>query len=100
MEASGLPTIERVDLSAGSEALQLAAQAWPLSEREGQFAAAVQLRSQFVLLAARRDARLVGAILGQQLPGKAAIVWPPQVVDIDPIEAGLPLIQAMHGHLA
>jgi ribosomal protein S18 acetylase RimI-like enzyme len=100
MDASGWLSIVREQPASGAEVLQLASRAWPPGERDGQLAAVSQHAAQFVLLAARRDARLVGAILGQQLVGRAAVVWPPQVIAADRIEAGVLLIHAMHGQLA
>lgn len=74
---------ERVSPRQDLDALALAARAWPAAERE------VYLRSvktildggddaPLVLVAAREGQQLVASQLGQALPGKAAIVWPPQ----------------------
>ncbi len=75
--------IARCDPAADKEILALATKSWADAERS-----AYQLimdgllqggqANQIVLLAAREEDRLVAAQLAQSLPGRAAIVWPPQ----------------------
>lgn len=56
---------------------------WPEAERTAQqesLKLLIQtLDSGFLLLTARREQTLVGALLAQQLPGHAATLWPPQL---------------------
>ena len=64
--------------------LALALQCWPEAERAMQLEALRQAdakgSSDFLLLAARRGDDLAGAILAQQLPGKTATLFSPQLV--------------------
>lgn len=74
--------IERVSAVADSAALGLAMRAWPEAEREAyEQALTATVRAgqarQVLLAAARVSGRLVAAQLGQVLPGKVAVVWPP-----------------------
>lgn len=76
-------TIERCGSADTKEVLALAAQAWPESERAGYWKTMRDLvrRGQperVVLLAARQDDQLLAAQVGQSLPGKVAVAWPPQ----------------------
>src|SRR5262245_55142092 len=79
------PHVVLADPLADKEVLALAALAWcdeerPLSWREIRAAAEADPKS-VVLLAARLGDRLVAALVAHTLPGRAAVVWPPQVVD-------------------
>ena len=70
-------------LTSGSPALALAMQCWPEGERASQLESLRLLTlaydSGFLLLSASRHEKLVGAILAQQIAGKAATLWPPQL---------------------
>lgn len=77
-------SIERVSAVADTAALGLAMRAWPEAEREAyEQSMMATLRAgeerQVLLAAARVSGRLVAAQLGQVLPGKVAVVWPPVV---------------------
>ena len=77
------PTISQCNPAAEKEVLALAAQAWPEAERAGYWRAVGELvrsgrADHVVLLAARQGDRLLAAQLAQSLPGRAAVVWPPQ----------------------
>lgn len=81
-------TIVRCDPGAEKEVLAFAAQAWPEAERAGYWKAIGELvrarqAGQVVLLGAREGDRLLAAQLGQSLPGRAAVVWPPQFCAMD-----------------
>jgi len=80
---SGLLVIRSEPLKLDSRALHLAMQCWPEAEREAQLKSLHLLTLEggggFLLLAARREWNLVGAILAQLLPGKAATLWPAQL---------------------
>jgi ribosomal protein S18 acetylase RimI-like enzyme len=78
-------TIERCDPARDKSVLALAALVWPEALRAGHWQAVAESLATgqddaAVLLAAWRGDRLVGAALAQPLPGKAALVWPPQVL--------------------
>lgn len=86
-------------------ALALAAQAWPLIERPIKMAAVERLvtegrASELVLVSAYRQSRLCGAVLGQILPGRAAIVWLPQVASGEPCEIAIELVSELHHRLS
>ncbi len=51
------------------------------------------------LLEARRQGRLVGAILFQEQAGKAALVWPPGLVPGEPAETAIELLAAAAARL-
>ena len=55
--------------------------------------------NELVLLAARRGERLVGAVLSQRLPGRCAVVWPPQVVTDEPPATAVGLLDELHSRL-
>jgi len=83
-----LVTIDRCDPLAEKSVLGLAAQAWPEAERAGYWKAISALvrggqADRVVLLAARENDDLVAAQVAQSLPGRAAVVWPPQFAAID-----------------
>jgi ribosomal protein S18 acetylase RimI-like enzyme len=89
-------TIARANPLIDREVLALAALAWEEAERamawqEIRRAASADCTS-VVLLAAHRGGHLVGAAVAHVLPGRAAIVWPPQVVPLGqtPLPAELP----------
>src|SRR5262245_13136189 len=76
-------SVSPAELLAEKEVLALAALAWPEAERADLWrdirqAATYDARA-VVLLAARTTDRLVGAALAHILPGRAAVVWPPQI---------------------
>jgi ribosomal protein S18 acetylase RimI-like enzyme len=78
-------TIERCDPLRDKSVLALAALVWPEALRAGHWQAiGTSLASgnsdAAVLFAAWKNERLVGAALAQPLPGKAALVWPPQAL--------------------
>jgi ribosomal protein S18 acetylase RimI-like enzyme len=90
---------------AEGEALALAAQAWPPAEREGQLAAVRQQAGSespyaFLLLAGRRGSQLAAAMLGQQLVGRAATLWPPQLAAGESARTAPLLLESMHRQLA
>jgi len=75
--------IERCEPASAKEVLGLAAQAWPEAERAAYWKMVRDLvrggePERVVLLAARQDEELLAAQIGQSLPGKVAVVWPPQ----------------------
>ncbi|MCE9527311.1 MAG: GNAT family N-acetyltransferase [Planctomycetales bacterium] len=77
--------IDLEPLTIGSRALALAMQCWPEAERAAQLESLRLLTltdgSGFLLLSAWRAENLVGSILAQQIAGKAATLWPPQLAD-------------------
>jgi mycothiol synthase len=80
--------VRRLPLADGQDALRLAALAWPDNERAGQLAVIARhlvagQADEFVLIEARSQSQLVGAILAQRLAGRTAVVWPPQTVGSD-----------------
>jgi ribosomal protein S18 acetylase RimI-like enzyme len=96
--------IRRAPIEAASDALALAAQAWPPTERAGQLAALAQLVAEgkandLVLVAARCDSHLCGAVLGQILAGRAAVVWPPQLAGNQHAEIATELLHELHHQL-
>jgi len=81
-------TVVRCDPSAEKSALALAAQAWPDAERAAYWKAINTLvrggqGEQVVLLVAREKDDDLAAQIAQSLPGRAAIVWPPQFAGDD-----------------
>ena len=72
-------------LTPGSPPLALAMQCWPEAERAAQLESLRLLTladsGGFLLLSGWRGGNLVGALLAQQLPGKAATLWPAQLED-------------------
>ncbi len=106
MQAAAPPlSIRRVSLEGNGATLALAAQAWPASQRAGQFAALAELvqagqADQFVLVAATSGERLCGAVLAQVLAGRAAVVWPPQMAGDQCFAADLPLLAELARQLA
>ncbi|MBC7854937.1 MAG: GNAT family N-acetyltransferase [Pirellulaceae bacterium] len=77
--------IQREPLTPGSRELALAMHCWPEAEQEAQLQSLRLLTladsGGFLLLSAWLDGSLVGALLAQQLPGKAATLWPAQLAD-------------------
>jgi ribosomal protein S18 acetylase RimI-like enzyme len=76
-------TIERCAPVDAKEVLALAAQAWPEAERAAYWKVMRDLirggqPERIVLLAARQGDQLLSAQVGQLLPGKVAVAWPPQ----------------------
>jgi hypothetical protein len=105
MTAPHSPSIVRVAVDSRSPALALAAQFWPEAERESQLAAIEQLvadsgASALILLAAGSAAVPAAAVLAQLLPGKSAVVWPPQLTPGVPGEIAPALLRALDEHLA
>ena len=70
-------------LTPGSAPLALAMQCWPEAERAAQLESLRLLtladNASFLLLSGWRGGELVAALLAQQLPGKAATLWPAQL---------------------
>lgn len=96
--------LRRLPLVEGQDALCLAALAWPDNERAGQLAVIARLvvagqADEFILIEARNESQLVGAILAQRLAGRTAVVWPPQTIGSDDA-AGRELLDAVCGQLA
>jgi ribosomal protein S18 acetylase RimI-like enzyme len=96
--------LQRVPIEGGAEALRLAAQAWPRDEQAGQLATILDqvrggLGDSLVLVEARQGDRLVGASLAQCLPGRAAVVWLPQIEAGEDPETTHALLAAVHAHL-
>jgi ribosomal protein S18 acetylase RimI-like enzyme len=76
-------TTDRCDPAEEKNILALAAQAWSEPERPAFWQAiAAMIRSgqadRVVLLAARRHGEPIAAQLAQAMPGRVAVVWPPQ----------------------
>ncbi|HEY2412452.1 MAG TPA: GNAT family N-acetyltransferase [Pirellulaceae bacterium] len=75
--------VARCDPATDKQALEIAARAWPATERLA-YGQAIEnlvangLADRVVLGAARQQNRVVAAQVGQMLAGNAAIVWPPQ----------------------
>src|SRR5688572_25031042 len=81
-------TIARCDPAKDKSVLALAALVRREAVRADQWrevATSVQARGSdsIVLVAAWRDDHLLAAGLAQTLPGKAAVVWPPQLLGTD-----------------
>jgi mycothiol synthase len=78
--------IELASPHTDKDVLAAAALAWPETDRAASWQeirqAAAADSASVVLLAARQGPQLVGAALAHVLPGKAAIVWPPQWLNI------------------
>jgi mycothiol synthase len=96
--------IRRVSIDSDQNALALAAQAWPASERAGQLTAIAQLvmegkADDLVLVAARAGTQLCGAVLAQRLVGRAAVVWPPQLADAQSTELATGLLDELESLL-
>lgn len=92
---SSLPLhIELEPLAIDSSTLALAMQCWPEAERAAQLESLRLLtlsnNGGFLLMSASQGEKLVGAILAQQIAGKAATLWPPQLAsgESDPAIAG------------
>jgi mycothiol synthase len=105
MTAQLPPAIVRVAVEPRSAALALASRAWPETERESQLAAIEQLVAEsgagaLILLAAGSATDPVASVLAQVLPGKSAVVWPPQLTQRAPGEISMPLLSALDEHLA
>jgi ribosomal protein S18 acetylase RimI-like enzyme len=83
-QSTQTPAIALADPLADKEALALASLAWPDDERGQQWrdvrAAASGDPSSVVLVVARDREHLVAAAVAQIMPGRAAVVWPPQFV--------------------
>lgn len=85
--------LELADPLADKEVLALAAQAWPETER-AHIWREIRLAAQadpttVVLLAARRSERLLAAVVANILPGRAAVVWPPQFAGAETSQADI-----------
>jgi mycothiol synthase len=98
-------SLRRLPFEHGAEALRLVARAWPQDERAAQLAAISALAtsgraSELVLVEARRDRQLVGASLAQCLPGKAAVVWSPQIAEVEDLATQQLLLQELHRFLS
>ena len=84
MESSqeSAPQLAWADPLANKEVLALAALAWSEEERAATWRmirdAAQSDPATVALLAARQDGHLIGAALAHIVPGRAAVVWPPQ----------------------
>ncbi|MFN0020356.1 MAG: GNAT family N-acetyltransferase [Pirellulaceae bacterium] len=97
--------IELEPLTIGSPSLALAMLCWPEAERAAQLESLRLLTltgsSGFRLLSVWRGENLAGAILAQQIEGKAATLWPPQTAgcEADPSIAGQ-LLSAVERELA
>ena len=94
-----------IDAAEAAEALAIAIQAWPTSERAGQLAAIAQLfadgrADDFVLVVAHSESQPCGAVLAQILVGRAAVVWPPQLMSWRPATAASELLDEVHQQLA
>ena len=78
-----------VPLSPDSHALHLALRTWPDADQSALLRAVADTgpaaTSSLVLIEARRGSLLAGAVLAQCVPGKAAVVWPPQLVEPQPL---------------
>jgi len=78
-----------VPLSPDSHALHLALRGWPDADQaaliQAVAMAAPGATAPLVLIEARRGAVLAGAVVAQCVPGNAAIVWPPQLVEPQPL---------------
>lgn len=94
----------RASLTPDSHALQLALRDWPPADQEHLLQAVAGIRdettSPFVLIEARRGAILAGAVLAQCVPGKAAVVWPPQLVEPQPLVTASSLMDELCRELA
>jgi mycothiol synthase len=78
-------SIARCDPARDKSVLALAALAWPEAVRAEHWQAVGASLSggspgSAILLAAWEDDRLLGAALAQPLAGKAAVIWPPQIL--------------------
>src|SRR5688572_711002 len=81
--------VSRSPLTPDSHALQLALRAWPAADQEALLRTVTETQhastSPLVLIEARRGAILAGAVIAQCVPGRAALVWPPQLVEPQPL---------------
>jgi len=80
--------ITRCDPARDCEILELAARAWPEAERAAYGRGVQQLiecglANRIALVAAKVGERALVAQIAQALPGRAAIVWPPQFADAE-----------------
>src|SRR2546421_4421391 len=89
--------------NAGSRALALAMQHWPDAERTAQLeslAALTEYRGGgFLVWAAWRGFDLIGAMLAQELPGRAATIWPAQLRAEADLEIAFQLLSEAERHL-
>ncbi|MCI0361748.1 MAG: GNAT family N-acetyltransferase [Planctomycetaceae bacterium] len=98
------PVIRRIAIDGDAGALALTAQAWPDIERPIQMAAIAGFvtdgkKDELVLIAAHRESRLCGALLGQVLAGRAAMVWPPQLARGEQQAIARDLLDELHREL-
>ncbi len=97
--------IKSESLNLGSGTLTLAMQCWPEAERAAQLQS-LQLLTQgdhsgFLLLAGWLGESLAGALLAQQIPGKAATLWPAQLAEgVTDQGIAQALLAATEAHLA
>src|SRR4051794_24181195 len=88
----------------GSRVLALAMQHWPDAERTAQLESLAALTEYggggFLVWAAWSNFDLVGAMLAQQLPGKAATIWPAQLRADADAEIATQLLSEAERHLA
>ena len=93
-------TFHEFPLASRRDALLLAAQTWPDSEREAQLAAIDEMvtggrQQELLLVAARRGGTLVGAGLAQLLAGRTAVVWPPQMSGTETASTAAQLLEVL-----
>ncbi len=83
--------IALADPLADKEVLALAALAWPEADRAASWQdirqAALVEPASVALFAARQQQRVIGAALAQIVPGRAAVVWPPQLLRLPQVSA-------------
>lgn len=81
--------VGRAPLTPDSHALHLALRAWPAADQAALLQTVTETQhastSPLVLIEARRGTILAGAVMAQCVPGKAAMVWPPQLVEPQPL---------------
>jgi mycothiol synthase len=81
--------VSRAAITPESHALQLALRDWPDMDRDSLLRSVTEtpneLTSPLILIEAKRGAILAGAVIAQCLPGKAALVWAPQLVEPQPL---------------
>ncbi len=96
--------VARAPLIVESHALQLALRAWPETDRERLLQAVAETpdetTSPLVLIEARRGSILAGSVLAQCVPGKAAVVWTPQLVEPQPLVTTSTLMDELCRQLA
>lgn len=100
-EGSGFEIV-RCDPSREQAALELAAGAWPATEKSAYRQAIQHLIDRgnverVVLVAACREKKLVAAQLAQMLAGRASLAWPPKFVAADEVERERELIAGIIG---